>query len=311
MKSPSVLDVKTDQDVPLPATPSHSCTLENSQHNSSDHVDTSEIPACDDDEDARPRSLARTPLLPPVLPLKSDENPIQSPLQSPTIADSTSLPQSPFECPSPYNGLPSPPLSTKPSIASFHHRPIVPSSEIPAIRLADPQDEWAVKLGHFNFTIDPEPYAIAAPASTADCLRLHAHWEIANQRYVKHLARAAEIHGTTSTIYRYTQDKWATIDAIWKHNYEQGIASIPHDSQEAVQAYRQKLDVSPTSLAKLPSINGPHSDEKFPQANENGIVGRMEQVRPVAPLRASRKRVFWKFLQGVLPSSVAFGRSQA
>ena len=315
MKSPSILDVKSDPldrpDVPMPPTPSQSCTLEESLHEELDQDDFLERPRNDDD-DARPQSLTRTPLLPPVLALKTDDNPVQSPLQSPTIAGSTSLPQSPFESPSPYNGLPSPPLSTKPSITSFHHRPIIPSSEIPSIRLAEPQDEWAFKLGHFNFIIEPQPYTPATPMTFAACRALRADWDTANQHYIQHLARAAEVHGTTSTVYRHTQDKWATINDMWQRNYEHSLSLVPRISPEPPQASQHQESLpTPASLAKLPSIDGPQSDGKFPKAGENGIVGPMQQDRPIAPQRPSRKRVFWKFLQGVLPTSVAFGRSQA
>ena len=315
MKSPSILDVKSDPldrpDVPMPPTPSQSCTLEGSLHEEPDLAESTES-LRDHEEDARPQSLTRTPLLPPVLALMTNDQPIQSPLQSPTIADSTSLPQSPFESTSPYSGLPSPPLSTKPSITSFHRRPIIPSSEIPSIRLAEPQDEWSSKLGHFNFTIEPQPYTPATPMTIAACKCLRADWDAASQHYVQHLARAAEIHGTTSTVYRHTQDKWATINDTWKRNYEHSLTLVPRVSQEPPQAsqHQEPLPVA-ASLAKLPSLNGPQSDGKFPKAGENGFVGPMPQGPPVASPRPSRKRVFWKFLQGVLPSSVAFGRSQA
>ena len=314
MKSPSVLDVKVDpfdrHDLPMPPTPSRSVTLDASQHESSDPADSTE-PADEAEDDARPKSLARTPLLPPVMAIATHEKPIQSPLQSPTILDAPSVPQSPYECSSPYNGLPSPPLSTKPSVASFHHRPIIPSSEIPSIRLAEPQDEWAAKLGHFNFTIEPAPYVPMAPTTIADCRRLRAEWETARCNYVKHLARAAEIHGTTSTVYRCTEEKWATINATWKQNHEQALASVPQLSQDDLEASQHESDQGPLPLAKLPSFNGLQSEGKFPKACEAGIVGPMEQIRPCALARPSRKRAFWKFLQGVLPTSVAFGRSQA
>ena len=314
MKSPSVLDVRVDpfdrHELPMPPTPSQSGTLDPSQHEVVDAGDAATSSKADE-EDVRPKSLARTPLLPPVMAIATEEQPVQSPLQSPTVLEALSVPQSPCECPSPYNALPSPPLSTKPSIASFHHRPIIPSSEIPAIRLAEPQDEWATKLGHFNFTIKPEPYTLISPATITDCSKLRSDWQTARRNYVQHLARAAEVHGTTSTVYRYTEAKWASVDATWKQNHERGLASVPQTSQEDLQASQHESDQAPMSLAKLPSFNGPQSEGKFPKVSETGIVGPMEQGKPCAFARPSRKRAFWKFLQGVLPASVAFGRSQA
>ena len=307
VKSPSIAESRFDlahrRDAPLPPTPSQSGHLEASHHEESDSIDLLEAP-----EDAifkqRPRSPARTPLLPPVMALKEVDQPVQSPLQSPSIADPSSAPQSPFDSPSFYSGLPSPPLSAKPSTASFHRRPVVPSAEIPPIRLAEIQDEWAIKLGHFDFTIEPKPYSLSNPVALPDCQRLRDDWSAARRGFGRHLAHAAETHGTSSKIFRLTEEKWATIDATWKQNYHDALESMRKASIEALHSQAQSPTQGPPSPTALPSSP---VVSKFPEAS---IIGPMERA-PSIIQKPSKKRAFWKFLQGVLPSSVAFGRSQA
>ena len=269
----------------------------------------SDLPDDDLDGYEAPEALARTPLLPPVMAmLRTTDEPVQSPLQSPKVADSPNTSWNPMDSPSVYSGLPSPPLSTKPSISSFHHRAIVPSAEIPPIRLAEPQDEWALKLGHANFTIYPEPYLPASPPDAAACKKLRTDWDTAGCEFTKHLARTGEHYSTTSKVYQLTEEKWSALNATWKRYYEQTLASIAPESQEALEFSQHSLH-EPAPPAKMPLISS--QGEKFPKVGELGIVGPMQQAKPVLAQRPSRKRAFWKFLQGVLPSSVAFGRAQA
>ena len=316
LRSPSLLDTRTDslerRDIQMPITPNQSFVAESHDDAHGSVDDVSDLPYAneDEDEDEAPEALARTPLLPPVMAmLRTTDEPVQSPLQSPKIADSPDMPRNPFESPSIYNGLPSPPLSTKPSISSFHHRAIIPSAEIPPIRLAEPQDEWALKLGHANFTIFPEPYLPTCPASVTTCKKLRADWDTARCEFMKHLARTGEHYSTTSKVYQLTEEKWSTLDTAWKRYHEQALTSIIPESQEALELSLASLH-EPAPVAKIPSISGPGG--KFPKVGDLGIVGPMQQAKPVVPpQRPSRKRAFWKFLQGVLPSSVAFGRTQA
>ncbi|KMU88637.1 hypothetical protein CIHG_06576 [Coccidioides immitis H538.4] len=91
-----------------------------------------------------------TPLLPPVmmdLPTPDNEELVQSPLQSPTVAEATHviLPDSPIEVPH-SNGLLSPPLSTQPSLASIGLQipfPRMHGPEIPPITMLNAEDEWS------------------------------------------------------------------------------------------------------------------------------------------------------------------------
>jgi hypothetical protein len=81
---------------------------------------------------------------------------VQSPLQSPSVADA-SEPHFNYNVTSDprFMGiLPSPPLSSKPSVASFN-RPRTStvrtvSGDATPLVLSDPNDEWANKLGHAN-----------------------------------------------------------------------------------------------------------------------------------------------------------------
>ena len=314
IRSPSLLDTRTDslerRDVQVPVTPNQSFVAEPSDDARVSAADVPELPQDEDSEDDEiSEALGRTPLLPPVMAtLRTTDEPVQSPLQSPKVADSPNTPRNPLDSPSIYSGLPSPPLSTKPSVSSFHHRAIIPSAEIPPIRLAEPQDEWALKLGHANFTILPKPYIPETPADTLAYKKLRADWDTARCEFMKHLARTGEHYSATSKIYQLTEAKWSTIDATWKRYHEQALASMIVESQEALELSQSSLR-EPSPQAKLPSISCPGG--KFPKVGELGIVGPMQQVKPVIAQRPSRKRAFWKFLQGVLPSSVAFGRTQA
>ena len=322
LRSPSLLEGKVDpydrRDTPMPPTPSQSGILEHIEDPSSSMTDlTKDVDSIKEDElsecDKLSEKLTRTPLLPPVMAINNANEPVQSPLQSPKVEDAPSVPQSPFESPSAHYGLPSPPLSTKPSIASFHHRPIAPSSEIPVIRLADPRDAWAVKLGHANFTITPEPYQPPSPTTLAACQQLWMDWNKAQRKFKQHLARTGDVYNTTSKVYQMTVEKWLAIDATWKQYHEQALAAMVQDPQDAMQLSLPSLSQEPTSPTVGAPIDSTQSEGKFPALGDKGIVGPMEQVKPPSspPRSPTKKRGFWKFLQGVIPSSVAFGRAEA
>ncbi|KAJ6155092.1 hypothetical protein N7470_005658 [Penicillium chermesinum] len=170
---------------------------------------------------------ATTPLLPPFMgddPSFVVASRVQSPLQSPSVAD-VSVP-GPFQCAmasDPRYGVPSPPLSTKPSLASMS-RPrastarTVSGDSVP-FSLSDPNDEWANKLGHANFTIQPEPYTPAV--YDLDSLRqLRADWDMARCNFARHLVRTGEHYGTTSNIYKLTGEKWDSVNEQWRLQHE-------------------------------------------------------------------------------------------
>ena len=316
-RAPSLSDTNGDAgdrgDHQFPPTPARSVHEEGRDDAPVSPIDIQKANAPLDGEEDDPEELATTPLLPPLMvqfQSNAIDEPAQSPLQSPTIAESPSVTQIPFEGPR-FNGLPSPPLSTRPSVSSFHHRQLPPSSENPPIDLADPQDEWSKRLGHANFTIRPEPY-LPTTFDVSSCKQLRADWDAARLNFMKHLARTGEYYSTKSKIHQLTEEKWAEIDAQWKRNTELLQANMPDYLGELLALSKQTTNIETVPLIKIPSLNGPRSAGKFPKLGDEGIVGPMvREEKSQLSRRPNRKRGFWKFLQGVLPSSVAFGRGQA
>jgi hypothetical protein len=267
--------------------------------------------------------FATTPLLPPLMMDASANTKqvfMQSPLQSPSVAepkepfsgnvtpiDAITTPQMP--------GMPSPPLSTKPSISSFHrntlNRPghLIPSSEIPPILIADPNDEWAIKLGHANFTIHPEPY-IPEAFDLEACRQLRANWDLARCNYTKHLVRTGEHYGVTSKTYKLTEEKWASTDATWRKNNDVTIANTVESSSDAFATLKHTTLGDPgcnNIMTKIPSLNDPRSEGKFPQLGDEDIVGPMVQVAAQLQRTPSKKTKLFKFLADKFP--VGLGRA--
>ncbi|KAH9223515.1 hypothetical protein DL95DRAFT_97873 [Leptodontidium sp. 2 PMI_412] len=267
--------------------------------------------------------FATTPLLPPLMmdaSANTKQISMQSPLQSPSVAeahdpfsgsvtpiDAIATPQLP--------GIPSPPLSTKPSISSFRRstasRPghLVPSSEIPPIVIADPNDEWANKLGHANFTIYPEPY-IPESFDLEACRQLRANWDLARCNYTKHLVRTGEHYGVTSKTYKLTEEKWTATDATWRHNNEITITNTVESGSDAFATLKHTTlgdGSSNNIMTKIPSLNDPRSEGKFPQLGDEDIVGPMVQVAAQLQRSPSKKAKLFKFFAEKFP--VGLGRS--
>ncbi len=289
------------------------------------------------EEEVLDQAKPTTPLLPPImtqLPADIREIPYQSPLQSPSVAgpEASSVLNSPLPTPR-IAGLPSPPLSSRPSISSFHRQRglglIAPSSDIPPMTISDPEDKWANQLGHANFTILPEPY-IATETTLVACKQLRSDWEAARSKYTSHLARTGENNGATSKIYHLTEEKWSEIDATWKRHVELSFSRIPELNQGnelATRAPHAQPDVTtekPVPLVKVSSTEGakknsPKPDCKFPSLGEGkfpalgdeGIVGPMEVVAPQEPQRRKRKLGFFRWMQGVWPAGALVRRSSA
>lgn len=277
------------------------------------------------------QGAATTPLLPPML-MKSNpqpEQPLGSPLQSPTVAGTPSLPAcTPIGTPQ-ISYLPSPPLSSKPSLASLRQRSragtIVSSSEIATLRSLGEcgDDEWSLKLGHADFTIVPTPYLPESPS--LDAYRdFREDWDSARYNYAKHLTRTGEHYGSTSKIYLLTEAKWTSIDAIWKkHNVEIstaiGSAAPPSAAQANVRRSNTSIEAvldQPPSRVKVPKIHDPSG--KFPALGDEDIVGPMAvapvKIHTAAQLtesnmenRPSKKRNFWKFFSDILGRGAGVG----
>jgi hypothetical protein len=261
-----------------------------------------DIAKANEHRDDEQEGQARTPLLPPLLmefPCHWKESPVHSPLPSPTVAEAstTSVIHTPVDTPR-LPGLPSPPLSSRPSMSSLHHsRGLQALPDIPPISMTDPDDEWARKLGHANFNIHPEPY-LPEVADVESYKQYRANWDLARCNYTKHLVRTGEHYGATSKIYRLTEQKWAEVDACWKRHNEIIFSSLDETAEDVLEL--SQSSVAPAPPIKIPPMNDPQG--KFPDLGDEDIVGPMT-IGPVIKIpspgqaRLSRKRTFLKFLQ--------------
>ena len=170
--------------------------------------------------------------------------------------------------------------------------------------LSDPNDTWALRLGHANFTILPEPYL--PNVCTARTVReLMDDWTQARLNYAKHQVRTAEHYGVTSKHYILTEQKWAEIDASWKRNHDLA-------KSHAVAIGQNLEPASPTEpglCSKMPTLNDPKCAGKFPKLGDEDIVGPMQQAAALLPRTPSRKRAFFKFLSDLRIPGTLLGRS--
>ncbi|KAL8743149.1 MAG: hypothetical protein Q9184_008149, partial [Pyrenodesmia sp. 2 TL-2023] len=279
-RAPSMANsvVEMDTQDHLPATPARSASGHRGADSPITPIDIHR--ANSRDEEPETEAQATTPLLPPMmanLPSFTKATPYHSPLQSPTVADRESVVacQTPTETPQ-QRSLPSPPLSTKPSVSSFHRQRalsysnLTPTADIPPLSMGAVPDPWADSLGHANFIIVPEPY-IPSQFDVEACKQLRTDWEMARRNFSKHLMRTSEHYGPTSRIHKLTEGKWAAIDAEWKRNTDVCLARTAENGYEHALSQSQSSVAEPAPLAKLPSLNGPKSEGKFPNIGDQGI----------------------------------------
>ncbi|KIW13270.1 hypothetical protein PV08_08457 [Exophiala spinifera] len=245
------------------------------------------------DEVEEEQRLATTPLLPPILlEMCKKEEPIQSPLQSPSIAPASSIMSCRTSMDMNQSSLPSPPLSTRPSIVSMHNRSrastmgggIIP--DVPLLQLSDP-DPWLIRLGHANFNIYPEPY-MPESIDLDSYTEYRNNWDHARTNYAKHVARTAEHYGSTSKVFRLTEEKWASIDEVWRRQHDlmrTALAPIfarlsDGDSEMQESSASSVALETPASKVVLPIIND--KSGKFPEMGDSEIVGPMSVARPRA-----------------------------
>ncbi|GKZ28755.1 hypothetical protein AbraIFM66950_000110 [Aspergillus brasiliensis] len=268
-------------------------------------IDISKANRYSQEEDSAPQ--ATTPLLPPFMgdePSYQTASPVHSPLQSPSVAD-TMVDDGPVVCSAVADlrlaGLPSPPLSSKPSVASFN-RPRAStvrtvSGDAPPFTLSDPNDEWANKLGHANFTIQPEPY-IPETCDLGAFAQLRADWDLAQCNFMRHLVRTGEHYGVTSTIYKLTEEKWESINREWRRHHEAMLSEL--EVTEGPRLSLMKSHCDPCDPVKIPRLH----DNKFPELGDGEIVGPMKTA-PAANgsglcRTRSLKRNFVKFFQDLV-----------
>lgn len=249
------------------------------------------IPEAQEDSSER-QELATTPLLPPMMAsyFTDSQEALQSPLTSPTVASPSvvaSMVNTPVSSPIAH-GFPTPPLSTKASTASLNMRSshtLPPASEIPPLTIAEETDHWAIKLGHANFNIYPEPY-LPEVCNAQQCRQLRDDWELARVEYMRQAARVSENYGVTSHIYKLTEQKWAEIDGIWRANHELAVAEAQASGEDTVF---QPLAETKT-LKKMPSLQDPKQPSKFPAIEEADIVGPMVQYAKIQHRRQPSKK---------------------
>ena len=259
-----------------------------------------------DDNDAQ---QATTPLLPPFMgddPTSVAAYRVQSPLQSPSVAD-VSVTESPkyvVRSESRF-AIPSPPLSSRPSMASIS-RPRAStasrtvSGEVAPFMLSDPNDEWANKLGHANFTIQPEPYE-PATCDIDSFNQLRADWDIARCNFAKHLVRTGEHYGATSNIYKLTGEKWEFINRQWRIQQDALMNQLGAMDGVALTLTQSNLQRCEQEV-RIPRL---HDNAKFPEMGDEDIVGPMS-VAPATEIsgfcrdKTMKKRNLFKFFQDLV-----------
>ncbi|KAI2919729.1 hypothetical protein CBS63078_2826 [Aspergillus niger] len=268
-------------------------------------IDISKANRYSQEEDSAPQ--ATTPLLPPFMgdePSYQTASRVHSPLQSPSVADNM-VDDGPVVCSAVADlrlaDLPSPPLSSKPSVSSFN-RPRAStvrtvSGDAPPFTLSDPNDEWANRLGHANFTIQPEPY-VPETCDLGAFGQLRADWDLAQCNFMRHLVRTGEHYGVTSTIYKLTEEKWESINREWRRHHEAMLSEL--EVTEGPRLSLMKFHCDPCDPVKIPRLH----DDKFPELGDGEIVGPMK-IAPAANESGlcrtrSLKRNFVKFFQDLV-----------
>ncbi|KAK1035598.1 hypothetical protein LTS16_014420 [Friedmanniomyces endolithicus] len=253
------------------------------------------------------QELASTPLLPPMMAenLGHSQEAFQSPLQSPSVADSrVSILSTPASTPV-HTAIPTPPLSSQPSTVSFG----VPRStnglqsfaDIPPMTISDEPDLWTMRLGHANFHITPGPY-YPNVCDVYACKRLLDDWESARAEFMRQASRISEHYGPTSQIYKFTEQKWAEIDALWRAYHER--ANTEAGVSDDTTLFQPLAETQ--ALSKIPSLTEPQQPSKFLMVDDADIVGPMVKYTKIQRL-PSRKPAFLKLFTD--PASLLGGRS--
>lgn len=267
------------------------------------------------------KALASTPLLPTALieHRASESDAVQSPLQSPTVANSPafSFAASPNLTPL-IAPMPTPPLSSRPSIASFGANQcsqVLALSDASSSELSSAEAKWTARLGHANFTVHPAPY-VPENCDSVACKRLVEDWEEARKQFISQAARTSEHYGPTSQVYKLTERKWAEIDARWRRNHTIAVEQAKkadvineesiHEQKLPERAYQPLAEPEP--LVKLPSLSDPDNTGKFPKLEEGDMVGPMVQYAQLTT-QSSKRTAFLKFFKDLQFPGNTLGRA--
>ncbi|KAI9723475.1 MAG: hypothetical protein M1828_004205 [Chrysothrix sp. TS-e1954] len=257
------------------------------------------------DASTEPLQRATTPLLPTIAAEAEMPEKSASTLPSPrtVVPDAATL-----NAPSPLSlsqgsRLNSPLISGRPSLPALTTAPADPVYNLDdsPILLSLEEDEWSRKLGHADFQIHPEPY-LPECFDRQNCDLLLSAWQKARAEFSMHLARTTTHFGQSSTTYQLSEEKWAEIDAKWRDFYKRTIAETSKNGDVSpVEIARE-----PAPVTKIPLMNDPRSEGKFPKLGDLDIVGPMEQVESPLQIerRASKKAQFLKLLDGIFSPTV-------
>lgn len=303
LASPVVSPVSR-MDFHIPPSPARTVFEERISDSGARPIDITRANSLSQDDNDAPQ--ATTPLLPPFMGDESTSvvaSRVQSPLQSPSVADVSDPVQYCLTSIPGRAGVPSPPLSSKPSVASITRSRASTSRTVsgdaaPFI-LSGPNDEWANKLGHANFTIQPEPY-VPATCDIDSFYQLRADWDIARCNFAKHLVRTGEHYGVTSSIYKLTGEKWESINREWRIQHETILSQL--GSVDGVALTLTQSHLHPCEQVRIPRL---HDNDKFPEMGDEDIVGPMT-VAPATHItglcrsKSLKKRNFFKFFQDLV-----------
>jgi len=92
-----------------------------------------------------------------------------------------------------------------------------------------------------------------------------------------------------------TEQKWTEIDAEWKKSNDIAISRAAEIGQEPAPS----SPLEPAPLIKMPSLNDPKSEGKFPKLGDEDIVGPMVQIASQIQQKPSRKRAFFKLFSDI------------
>lgn len=303
LTSPVVSPI-TRTDSQIPPSPARTIFEERVSESGVRPIDIARANSLSQDDNDGPQ--VTTPLLPPFM--RDDlasvaAYSVQSPLQSPSVADVTEPAQYHLASDPRFAGvagIPSPPLSSKPSVASFS-RPrastvhTVSGEGATPFTFSDPNDEWANKLGHANFTIQPEPY-VPASCDIEAFQRLCANWDVARCNFAKHLVRTGEHYGVTSNIYKLTGEKWESINQRWRSQHEAMLSQLGTVDGVAL-TLTQTSFWRPCEQLRIPRL---HDNAKFPEMGDEDIVGLMTVAPGPCRTKSLKKRSFFKFFQDLV-----------
>lgn len=114
----------------------------------------------------------------------------------------------------------------------------------------------------------------------------------------------------TSKTYKLTEQKWATVDAAWRQNNDLTIGNTVENGSDAFATLKHTRigDGSNNNImTRIPSLNDPRSEGKFPQLGDEDIVGPMVQVAAQLQRSPSKKAKLFKFFAEKFPANL--GRS--